>query len=287
VLLGGTPQSFSYSTTSFDPSTTTAQEPVPAQVEFLQPLAQASSNSGSIVIEVARSMNADQQVSVRYATSNGTAAAGTIYVTPSGTLTFASGQFYSQIVVPILPGNSRNTGGTFSLSLLTASGASIGPVSTLQISISGSATDPIQAPTGTGGPISEPIGTTAPDEVDVEELFQNISNARIRQTRHAKGKLAGFQFTFSQPLDASSATSRANYAVLEYHHHGQRMASRSIPFRTSYDSSTDKVSLILIGNYRFPQGGGLILGSMLASAASGLPAGNKLFTILPDATGII
>ena len=123
MLIGGEPQSFSYTTTSFDPSTTTALEPVPAQVEFLEPAAQVSSNSGSIVIEVARSMNADQQVSVDYATTSGTARAGTNYVATSGTLTFAPGQFYSQIVVPILPGNSQNAGGTFSIALYVAAGA--------------------------------------------------------------------------------------------------------------------------------------------------------------------
>ena len=54
VLINGTPQSFSYTTTSFDPSTTTALQPVPAQIQFLEPTAQVSSNSGSIDIEVAR-----------------------------------------------------------------------------------------------------------------------------------------------------------------------------------------------------------------------------------------
>jgi Calx-beta domain len=287
VLIGGVPQSFSYTTTSFDPSTTTAQEPVPAQVEFLQPLAQVSSNSSSIVIEVARSMNAEQQVSVDYATSSGTASAGTNYVATSGTVTFAPGQFYSQIVVPILPGNSLKNGGTFSISLSAPAGASIGPMSTVPVSISGSTTAPSEPPIGTDTPISEPIGTTAPLEVDVEEIFQTIDNGRSGKTRHAKGQLAGFQLTFSQPLDARSATTRANYAVLEFQHRGPKMASRSIPFRASYDLSADTVTLILIGNHRFPQGGNLILGSIKGSTSGNLPAGDKDFTILPGATGII
>jgi Calx-beta domain/Cysteine-rich secretory protein family len=287
VMVAGKPQSFSYSTTSFDPSTTTALEPVPAQVEFLQPLAQVSSNSGSIVIEVARSMNADQQVSINYATTSGTAKSGTNYVATSGTLTFVPGQFYSQIVVPILAGSSHNAGGTFTISLTTPSGATIGPVSTVQVSISGSPSVAYQPLIGTvSSTTSQSIGTTAPVEVSVEEIFQTRGAGRSRLTRRASGRLAGFQLTFSQPLDASSATIRTNYAILEYHSHGRRMVAQPVTFRASYDASTDRVSLILIGNHRFSQGGRLILKAMLSSTSSGLAAGSTVFSILPGATGI-
>jgi hypothetical protein len=287
VLIGGKPLSFSYNTTSFDPSTTTAQEAVPAQVEFVQPLAQVSATSGSIVIEVARSMNADQRVSVGYTTSSCTAIAGTNYVATSGTATFLPGQFYSQIVVPILPGNSNSPGGTFSVSLETPASAGIGAVSTVQVSISGSATDPPQPPIGTNGSITVPIGTTAPLEVDVQEIFQPPGGVAARQSRRAHGQFAGVELTFNQPLDASSATIRAHYAIVEYHRNGPRMAAQSIPFRAMYDSSTNTLSLILIGKHPFSQGGRLILRSMLASGSSGLQAGEMAFTILPGAAGVI
>jgi Calx-beta domain/Cysteine-rich secretory protein family len=287
VLFDGKPRSFSYTTTSFDQSTTTAQEAVPAQIEFLQPLAQVSSTSGSIVIEVARSMNADQQVSVRYTTASGTAIAGTNYMATSGTATFAPGQFYSQIIVPILPGSSKSPGGAFSISLETAASVSVGPVSTVQVSISGSAAVPYQAPIVTNGSITLPIGTSVPTEVDVQEIFQTLGAGQARQTRRARGQLAGFQLTFNQPLDASSATIRTHYAVLEYHRHGQKMAAQAIRFRAMYDSSTDTVSLILTGSHRFPQGGRVILMAMLANVSSGLPAGNTVFTILPGIRGVI
>ena len=287
VMIAGKPQSFSYATTSFDPSTTTDQEPVPAQVEFLQPLAQVSSNSGSIVIEVARSMNAGQQVSVEYATSSGTARAGTNYVATGGTLTFAPGQFYGQIIVPILPGNLRNAGGTFSIALSTPSGTSIGPVSTVQVSISGSASSPSQPVIGTVGSTVQPMGTTAPTEVDVQEIFRTTSAGRSRLARHAKGQLAGFQLTFNQPLDASSAAIRTHYAVLEYNRRARKLLAQPVPFRATYDASIDRVSLILVGNHRFPQGGRLILKSLLANSPTTLPTGNTVFTILPGAAGII
>lgn len=288
VVIDGKPHSYSYTTTSFDPTTTTAEDAVPAQVEFLQPLVQVSSTSRSIVIEVARSMNADQQVSVRYATSSGTAIAGTNYQTTSGTVTFAPGQFYSQIIVPILPGSSKSPGGTFSISLATAAGASIGPVSTVQVSISGGTAGAYQPPIiGANGSISESIGTTAPSEVDIQEILRTIGAGQARQSRRARGQLAGFQLTFNQPLDTASATIRTHYAVLEYHRHGPKKSAQSIPFRAHYDSSAQTVRLILTGNHRFAQGGRLILRAMLSNTSGSLPEGNTVFTILPGATGVI
>ena len=170
VLINGNPRSFSYTTTSFDPRTTTALEPVPARIGFLQPTVQVSSNSSSIVVEVARGMKPDQRVSVEYATSNGTAKAGTGFVATSGTLTFAPNQFYAQIVVPIVPGSSRSRGGTFSISLFSPSGAGIGLVSSVEVAISYSAGP--SPPQGGGSPISGPIVENPPSVVGVVDLFQ-------------------------------------------------------------------------------------------------------------------
>ena len=91
-------------------------------------------------------MNADQQVSVQYATSNGTARAGTNYAATSGTLTFAPGQFYSQIVVAdSRRGTRRSPGGTFSISLFGTAGASIGAISVVQVSITSGAVATVAA----------------------------------------------------------------------------------------------------------------------------------------------
>jgi hypothetical protein len=132
AVINGQAQSFSYTTTAFDPSTTTYLMPVPAQVGFLQTSAQVNRLDGTVTIDVARSMNADQQVSVNYATADGTATAGVNYVASSGVLTFGPGQFYGQIVVPILPGSS---GGTFSIALRSPTNASIGPISQFRVTI--------------------------------------------------------------------------------------------------------------------------------------------------------
>ena len=113
VMINGQSQSMSYTTTAFDPHTTAVSQPVSASIEFLQPAAQVSASAGSLVIEVARGMNASQQVSVDYSTSDSSARAGADYVSTSGVLTFAPGQFYQQITIPVLPGSAQDPGEPF------------------------------------------------------------------------------------------------------------------------------------------------------------------------------
>ena len=290
VLIDGEPQSFSYTTTSFDPNTTTALEPVAAQVGFLQATAQVSATGGSIDIEVARSMNADQQVSVEYATSNGTAGAGTNYVATSGTLTFAPGQFYSQIVVPILPGSSQSGGGTFSIALYSPSEATIGPVSSVQVSIASVPSEPTLPTSGAGSPIAEPVVENPPTVLGVLDLFQTTVVGHTRESRRSTTRLVGFQLTFNEQLDAESATVRGNYTVLEYGLHGRKLVAQSIPHRVSYNPNGDAVTLVLIGKNSVPNGGRLVLKTArpngITNPAGASLVGNTTFTILPGAKGI-
>ncbi len=289
VLINGTPQSFSYTTTSFDPSTTTALESVPAQLEFLQPTAQVSANGGSIEIEVARGMNADQQVSVEYATSNGTASAGRNFTATYGTLTFAPGQFYSQIVVPILPGNSKNAGGTFSITLFSPTRATIGTVSSVQISIASIPSDPAPTPIVTVAPVTQPVVSNPPTVLGVVDLFQTTAVGHSRQSRRTT-RLIGFQLTFNEPLDAATAAVPGNYTVLAYQIHGRRLVAQSIAIRPQYNPSADVVRLVLLGKNSFAHGGRLVLraaGPGRITNLSGVPlAGIRTFTILPGANDV-
>jgi uncharacterized protein YkwD len=290
VLIDGQAQSFSYTTTSFDPSTTTALEPVPAQVELLQPAAQISANSGSIVIEVARSMNANQQVSVEYATSSGSARAGVNYLSTSGRLTFAPGQFYSQIVVPIFPGQLQNAGGTFSIALYSPTGASLGPVNAVQVTIT-SAPSVLSPPDGgAGGEITEPVVANPPTVLGVLDLFETTVVGHTRASRRSATRLVGFQLMFNEPLDSGTAAAGGNYMVLENELQGRKLVTQSVAFRASYDPNANTVSLVLIGEHSFRQGGRLVLKAARPNgitSPSGAPlAGNTRFTILPRARGI-
>jgi hypothetical protein len=291
VMINGTPQSFSYTTTSFNPSTTTALQPVPASVEFLQPAAQVSANAGSIVIEVARSMNADQQVSVDYTTSNGTAISGTNYLATSGTLTFAPGQFYSQIVVPILDGSSPSAGKTFSIVLDSLGQASIGPVSATLVTITGASGNGSAPASGGGSPVSEPIVPNPPVVLGVLDLFQPTVAGHSRQSRRDATRLAGFQLIFNEQVDPASATAIGNYSLIQYQPHDRSLVAQSVRFHVSYDPAADTVTLDLIGKHPFPRGGRLILrasGTNGISNAAGAPlAGNTTFAISPGAKSIV
>jgi hypothetical protein len=151
VVIGGQSQSFSYTTTSFDPLTATQLTPVPALVGFLQAGAQLDTAGGSVTIDVARSMNSGQQVLVDYSTVDENALAGTNYTATSGVLTFSPGQFDQQIVVPILAGDAEHEGGTFLVTLSTPTNASIGPINAFEVTIEGSPPPAQPAP-----PVLEP-----------------------------------------------------------------------------------------------------------------------------------
>ena len=65
------------------------------------------------------------QVTVRYATSDGSARQGSDYTRRSGTLTFAAGETTKTVTVPIIDDSVEDDGETFTLTLSSASGATI------------------------------------------------------------------------------------------------------------------------------------------------------------------
>ena len=87
-----------------------ASEEDDTAVEFVVTLAPASSDT----------------VTVDYATSDGTAAAGSDYTATSGTLTFAAGDTAKTVSVPIADDTEDDGGETFTLTLSNASGAGLG-----------------------------------------------------------------------------------------------------------------------------------------------------------------
>jgi hypothetical protein len=229
VMINGQSQSFSYTTTTFDPTTTTAMEPVPAQVQFLQATASASAKAGSVIVEVARSMNADQQVSVDYAASDGTAQAGTDYASTSGVLTFAPGQFYQQISIPLLPGSARDLGGTFSLILSSPSGATLGAIGTAQVTIEGSQTPIVQPP----------LAPVLPRVLGVVEV------------QHARKKVSSLSIAFNEAMSPGSVSN-----VALYRFQGGVAKGRKVVFSKEvkvghvvYDEAANTVSISLARPY--------------------------------------
>ena len=67
------------------------------------------------------------QVTVNYATQDGSATAGSDYTAVSGTVTFAAGETRKTVQVPILDDSAEDSGETFYLVLANPSGASLNP----------------------------------------------------------------------------------------------------------------------------------------------------------------
>ncbi|MHB8736881.1 MAG: putative Ig domain-containing protein, partial [Terriglobales bacterium] len=94
--------------------------------------------AGQTGILVSLSAASSQTVTVQYATSNGTALAGTDYTAESGTLSFAPGTTSASFLVPILDDQLANETSpeTVNLTLSNPSGATLGTPSTAALTIS-------------------------------------------------------------------------------------------------------------------------------------------------------
>jgi hypothetical protein len=92
---------------------------------------------GAVInIMVTRSGGSSGVASVDYATSDGTAIAGTDYPATSGTLTFADGVSGNQTIsIPIADDNTAEVAETFTLTLRNVSGATLGANSSATVNI--------------------------------------------------------------------------------------------------------------------------------------------------------
>ncbi|MDR3634721.1 MAG: Calx-beta domain-containing protein [Isosphaeraceae bacterium] len=103
---------------------------------FSAPTYTVQDNGGSATITVDRTHGAAGAVSVQYATSDGTAKAGTAYSATAGTLDFPDGATSESFTVPILPGGIAAGSQTLNLSLSgVAGGATLGAQSTAVLDI--------------------------------------------------------------------------------------------------------------------------------------------------------
>ena len=83
-------------------------------------------NGGSAIVSVSRSGDTSQPATVHYATSDGTATAGSDYTSTSGDLAFAPGQTTKTFNVQILDDNTYEGNETFTVTLSSPVGADLG-----------------------------------------------------------------------------------------------------------------------------------------------------------------
>lgn len=115
--------------------TATAYYVVQPTVQFAAASFSESEAGGNATIEVRRSGYAGHPLMVNYATSNGTATAGSDYSARSGTLTFAANDVSETFTVPIINDNVHDPAETVNLTLSSPTNASLGTTATATLTI--------------------------------------------------------------------------------------------------------------------------------------------------------
>jgi len=92
------------------------------KLQFSSQAYSATEDAGSVTISVARIDGATGTVTVDYATSNGTASAGSDYAATSGTLTFNQGETSKTLTIPIVSDNVFEPDETVTLTLSNPTG---------------------------------------------------------------------------------------------------------------------------------------------------------------------
>lgn len=101
---------------------TDGEAPAPSYLRFSTPLYQVSEAGGQAVLAVQRSGSTAREVTVRYTTRDGSAAAGSDYQAVSGTLTWAPGELVRVFSVPVLADGQAEADETVIVSLSEATG---------------------------------------------------------------------------------------------------------------------------------------------------------------------
>ena len=110
--------------------------PAPGQLQWSVSEAQVNEGDGTVTLTVTRTGGSDGSVAVHYATSDGTAHAGTDYTTTAGNLTFAPAKTLRTITIPILNDTQNEPDETFDVVLSTPTGgATLGPTTTTTVTI--------------------------------------------------------------------------------------------------------------------------------------------------------
>jgi hypothetical protein len=98
----------------------------PGKLGFAVTSMAAPENSGTASVLVERTEGTDGTVTVRYATVDDTAIAGRNYLAQAGTLTFAPGEIFKSISIPLVDDQSYGGDVQFNVHLSDPAGASIG-----------------------------------------------------------------------------------------------------------------------------------------------------------------
>jgi len=108
----------------------------PGQFALTSSSQTVSESVGSVAFTVSRNFGSQGTATVNYATTNGTATAGSDYTAVAGTLTFLDGETSKTITIPIIDDSVFEPSETFTLSLSNPTGgATLGPTATAIVTI--------------------------------------------------------------------------------------------------------------------------------------------------------
>ncbi|MFO0890091.1 MAG: Calx-beta domain-containing protein [Isosphaeraceae bacterium] len=156
----------------------------------------ALENQGVALIDVQRGGGTAGNVTIGYVAADGTAKHGVNYVAVSGVLTFGEGETVKTIAVPIIPDQIVSGNKTVTLYLSNPA---------------------------LNAPLGRPIVSTL-TIVETDPVPPTVS-PRVRLVSSGGKRVAGFQLTFTQPMDPISTQNLANYQVSVV---GKRGARRDI-----------------------------------------------------------
>jgi PKD repeat protein len=131
---------------------------VDAAVQWSSATYSVGENGGNVTLTVTRTGGGSSDVTVHYATHDGTAQSGLDYTATSGDLTFAAGGATSQTVtIPITEDPAIEGDESFTATLSGATGGTVGSPQNATVTINDN--DPASSPTPTPSPTSTPSPT--------------------------------------------------------------------------------------------------------------------------------
>jgi uncharacterized delta-60 repeat protein len=226
-------------------------DPGAGTLQFLVDVFTASENNSTATVTVTRTGGNTGDVSVQYATSDGTAIAGHDYLADSGTLTFASGETSKTFTVTILDDGAPEESETANLTLSNPQGgATLGARSTALLSIADNDALPTPTP-GVVGNVSTrlPVGTG--DDVLIEGFI-------------VQGPAGSTKKIVVRAIGPSLAPFGIPDALVN-------------PTLEIHDASANNATVATNDDWRSTQVGGLITGDQSAEiASSGVPPSNDL-----------
>jgi len=184
--------------------------PIPTGVQFDFDNLTVFEGIPEMLVKVSRTGGVSSTVSVDFATSDGTAKAGSDYTAVSGTLTFAPGELSKNIIIPITEDRLFENGNeTFTLTLSNPTGATI-TTSTSTITINDSDFKPIVSPDSI---VSVPEGDSGNNNLAFNISLSNASvqvitvdYATSNRTAAAGSDYVAASGTVSIPAGSTSVT---------------------------------------------------------------------------------